>query len=216
MEHDGTESDPRLTARREFAARLRQLRLDKGFRTARSLAKVLSIDENRYTRYERAEVEPDLGLIRRICDTLSVTPNELLAYCPPIRTNPATGALEVDRRLLDSKLPHVVRFRASSIEAQCWKLACLVAAIQASADPAPEAPAQGGRERAVSLANLEIALRTFEALRTDPFRAIARIVRDDQVRGATPAQAAEVDALGRRITELATKDGGRQQRGRPR
>ncbi|MBS0244706.1 MAG: helix-turn-helix transcriptional regulator, partial [Proteobacteria bacterium] len=52
-------------ARAEFARRLRELRIPRGFRTARSLARALEIDENRYTRYERAEVEPDLDMIRR-------------------------------------------------------------------------------------------------------------------------------------------------------
>lgn len=66
-------------ARLEFAQRLRELRVPRGFRTARSLAKALDIDENRYTRYERAEVEPDLTMIRRICATLGVTPDALLS-----------------------------------------------------------------------------------------------------------------------------------------
>jgi transcriptional regulator with XRE-family HTH domain len=65
-------------ARLDFARRLRELRVPRGFRTARSLARTLDIDENRYTRYERAEVEPDLAMIRRICETLDVTPNDLL------------------------------------------------------------------------------------------------------------------------------------------
>jgi len=65
-------------ARLEFAQRLRELRVPRGFRTARSLARALDIDENRYTRYERAEVEPDLTMIRRICETLGITPDALL------------------------------------------------------------------------------------------------------------------------------------------
>ncbi|MGE0698368.1 MAG: helix-turn-helix domain-containing protein [Hyphomicrobiaceae bacterium] len=65
-------------ARLDFARRLRELRVPRGFRTARSLARTLDIDENRYTRYERAEVEPDLDMIRRICEALAVTPNDLL------------------------------------------------------------------------------------------------------------------------------------------
>lgn len=61
-----------------FAKRLRELRIPKGFRTARKLATELGIDENRYTRYERAEVEPDLELLVRIAEALEVTPNDLL------------------------------------------------------------------------------------------------------------------------------------------
>jgi len=72
-------------ARRLFAARLRQLRAESGFPTARQLAAALGIAENRYTRYERAEVEPSLTLIRKICETLSVSPNELLGYSHPAR-----------------------------------------------------------------------------------------------------------------------------------
>lgn len=72
-------------ARRLFAERLRQLRIENGFPLARQLARALGIEENRYTRYERAEVEPNLTLIRRICETLRVSPNELLGYSHPAR-----------------------------------------------------------------------------------------------------------------------------------
>lgn len=61
-----------------FAQRLRELRIPRGFKTARKLAQELGIDENRYTRYERAEVEPDLDLLVRIAEVLAVTPNDLL------------------------------------------------------------------------------------------------------------------------------------------
>lgn len=81
-------SSDRSQARLEFANHLKELRVARGFRTARSLARALMIDENRYTRYERAEVEPDLSLIRRICQALSVTPNDLLGT----GTNGAVGA----------------------------------------------------------------------------------------------------------------------------
>lgn len=71
-------ADETPEARLDFARRLRELRIPRGFRTARSLARALEIDENRYTRYERAEVEPDLDMIRRICTLLDVSPNDLL------------------------------------------------------------------------------------------------------------------------------------------
>lgn len=71
-------SDTPSVVRKTFAARLKMLRVPRGFRTARSLAERLGIDENRYTRYERAEVEPNLDILMRVCQTLSVTPNDLL------------------------------------------------------------------------------------------------------------------------------------------
>lgn len=64
--------------RARFAQRLRAIRIPRGFKTARSFAQALEIDENRYTRYERAEVEPDLRLLMRICALLGATPNDLL------------------------------------------------------------------------------------------------------------------------------------------
>lgn len=65
-----------------FARRLKQMRIPRGFPTARSFANALEIDENRYTRYERAEVEPDLSLIAKICRVLNVSPNDLLDFTP--------------------------------------------------------------------------------------------------------------------------------------
>lgn len=64
-------------ARKAFAKRLRTLRAYRGINTAREMADRLGIDENRYTRYERAETEPDISLIIRICETLKVSPNAL-------------------------------------------------------------------------------------------------------------------------------------------
>ena len=67
----------------EFARRLRQFRTERGFAHAREFARVLGIEENRYTRYERAEVEPSLTLIHRICVTLQVAPSDLLGFPEP-------------------------------------------------------------------------------------------------------------------------------------
>src|SRR5215470_17368493 len=70
--------------RSRFAQRLKTLRTQRGFDRARYFAKSLGIEENRYTRYERAEVEPSLTLIHKMCETLRVSPNELLGY-PDVR-----------------------------------------------------------------------------------------------------------------------------------
>ena len=73
-------SVPAPAVRAEFARRLRALRAQRGYERARHFAKALGIEENRYTRYERAEVEPNLTLIFEICQKLAVTPNELMGY----------------------------------------------------------------------------------------------------------------------------------------
>jgi transcriptional regulator with XRE-family HTH domain len=60
-----------------FAKRLKQQREKGGYARARAFAEAIGVEENRYTRYERAETEPDLTLIQKICETLRITPNEL-------------------------------------------------------------------------------------------------------------------------------------------
>src|SRR5262245_64318512 len=70
--------------RSQFAKRLKAMRVHGGFERARYFAKALGIEENRYTRYERAEVEPSLTLIHKMCETLRVSPNELLGF-PDLR-----------------------------------------------------------------------------------------------------------------------------------
>jgi transcriptional regulator with XRE-family HTH domain len=74
---------PPPKARARFASQLRRLRVQKGFTTARQFAGAIGIDENRYTRYERAEVEPSLTVLLKICETLGATPNDLLNFGSP-------------------------------------------------------------------------------------------------------------------------------------
>ena len=87
----------RSRARSAFAVRkrLKDMRTRRGFDRARYFAKSLGIEENRYTRYERAEVEPSLTLIHKMCETLRVSPNELLGFgeCrgPVSRRRPGHG-----------------------------------------------------------------------------------------------------------------------------
>lgn len=66
--------------RATFSRHLRETRKAAGFRSARAFAERLDIDENRYTRYERAEVEPSLDLLVRMCRTLKTSPNALLDF----------------------------------------------------------------------------------------------------------------------------------------
>jgi transcriptional regulator with XRE-family HTH domain len=68
--------------RRELSKRLRVLRVARGYDTARAFARALQIKEDRYTRWERAETEPDITNILRICQVLNVDPNELLIRLP--------------------------------------------------------------------------------------------------------------------------------------
>jgi len=66
--------------RQEFAMRLKELRFLRGYHTAKKFAQALGLEQNRYTRYERAEVEPSLTVIDKMCRVLNVMPNELLGF----------------------------------------------------------------------------------------------------------------------------------------
>ena len=76
-----------------LSKRLKSLRQARGFKTARSFASKLDIHENRYTRYERAEVEPDLELLVKFCSVLRITPNDLLSETIELASEPASAAI---------------------------------------------------------------------------------------------------------------------------
>jgi transcriptional regulator with XRE-family HTH domain len=84
-----------------FAARLRTLRHARGFRTAKSFAEALGIDQNTYTRYERGEAEPNLAMLDRIWQELGLAPNELFGEGHAPRPGVADGAslFQARRRL---------------------------------------------------------------------------------------------------------------------
>lgn len=65
-------------ARRSFAQRLSSLRRVVGYEDAKDFAEALGIQPNTYRRWERAETEPSIELILRICQRLGVTPTFLL------------------------------------------------------------------------------------------------------------------------------------------
>ena len=97
-----------------FAKRLREQRVQGGYARARSFAHALGIDENRYTRYERAEAEPDLALIHKICETLRVTPDELFGFAEDTKR----AFLENRARDYAARLNNLLK-DAHSILAQC-------------------------------------------------------------------------------------------------
>jgi DNA-binding XRE family transcriptional regulator len=156
--------------RAQFAKRLRVLRAQQGYERARHFAKALGIEENRYTRYERAEVEPSLTLIYEICQKLAVTPNELLGFAeleagkpPPLAPAPgAAPAADGDATLAT---------RAGDLKALAWQVASEAAQLQAlsrgrakpSADP---------------LRLMRDTGRIYSRLEQDPFGTVAEIVDD--------------------------------------
>lgn len=195
-------------ARRDFSTHLRELRVPRGYRTARSFARALGIDENRYTRYERAEVEPDLDMIRRICQLLAVTPNDLLGAPSASLGLDGSAALAADadaatstgRSPMHQPAPEA---RARSIATASWQLAETVIAVRTSHADAtnntPPTPARG-------LEALSLTGTVYRDLMQQPFETISTISAD--LLGARIAES-ELAELRHRIDLLVTllKDG---------
>ena len=195
-------------ARLEFARRLRELRIPKGFRTARSLARALSIDENRYTRYERAEVEPDLELLMRICEILGVTPNDLLGSDSPAQPGAvamASGLAEIlppFSRQTSEPTPGP----ASDIAVQSigWALCGLIAHIRL-AHTARQPGAAAGDNATPPLAYLQMVTDLQQELDQQPFDFIRQIVRDPAMAEASGEAAREAHDLIVRLTEAMAR-----------
>jgi transcriptional regulator with XRE-family HTH domain len=155
------------TVRAQFAKRLRLLRAQQGYERARHFAKALGIEENRYTRYERAEVEPSLTLIYEICQKLAVTPNELMGFAEleagkPVPPPPAPAAVPADAVAAEGT-------RAGDLKAVAWHLAGEVAQLQADLRGRAKPPAD-------PLRLMRDTARIYSRLEQDPFGTVAEIV----------------------------------------
>jgi transcriptional regulator with XRE-family HTH domain len=157
-----------------FAGRLRAMRIPRGYKTARSFAEALGIHENRYTRYERAEVEPDLATLVLICETLNVSPNELLCETIGLAADdlPATAAgpgfAEAGASAFSAPSPHdltqspMIRFQAEALA-----LSNELAAIAARAET-------GGAEPDPATV-MRLAGELFQRISTAPFTVLPEI-----------------------------------------
>ena len=208
MDEHPNETAGKPAARIAFARRLRELRIPKGFRTARSLARALSIDENRYTRYERAEVEPDLDLLLRICDTLSVTPNELLGVEPSPR---APGTAFHDAAGTGALVASATGFARAEAEAPPahavqsigWALCGRVSQLRQ--DRASRLTTAADTTSPPPLAYLQMVTSLQQDLDRQPFEIIRQIVRDPALTEAPDAAAREVRDLILRLTETLAR-----------
>ena len=124
--------------RSQFAQRLKSLRTQRGFDRARYFAKSLGIEENRYTRYERAEVEPSLTLIHKMCETLRVSPNELLGFADLRHLRAASGLC---RGVAGGNRRAGRRQGADPVSSLAWNLAAEAVAIRHEHGARSKAPA---------------------------------------------------------------------------
>jgi transcriptional regulator with XRE-family HTH domain len=164
--------------RSRFAQRLKTLRTQRGFDRARYFAKSLGIEENRYTRYERAEVEPSLTLIHKMCETLRVSPNELLGFADlrhhyaSIAPVPAAASAEDAARGHGSEAGGKGTAPVSSL---AWSLAAEAVAIRHGRSAKPKAAAD-------PLAALRDTSALFSSLQAEPFETVAAILGDAALR----------------------------------
>jgi transcriptional regulator with XRE-family HTH domain len=181
--------------RSQFAQRLKEMRVQSGFPRARYFAKSLGIEENRYTRYERAEVEPSLTLIHKMCETLRVSPNELLGFAETGGfSNPgfAESSPREDEAAADSRTHHLGLL--------AWRLASETVAVRRKQRTPPKAAGD-------PLATTREIGKLFQMLQNDPFGTVAEIAADDALKNLDAEHKAEfadlIEAYTETIAELA-------------
>jgi transcriptional regulator with XRE-family HTH domain len=121
MDALGTVSPAEVRTR--FGVRLRELRFQAGFKTARAFARALEMEENRYTRYERGEVEPNLLNIGRMCHLLRVDANRLLGLTDG---SDAQAGLSLEDGRISGEAT------GASRSAEAWRLASVIASLRSS------------------------------------------------------------------------------------
>lgn len=163
--------------RAQFAKRLRALRAQRGYERARHFAKSLGIEENRYTRYERAEVEPSLTLIYEICQKLAVTPNELLGFADGAAQPPTPAAAEPLVAGSAAGSEAGANSRGADLRALAWQLASEAAHCQAEARG-------GAKPSADPLRLVRDTGRIYSRLEQDPFGTVADLVNDPALQDA--------------------------------
>jgi len=198
--------------RSQFAQRLKNLRTRRGFDRARYFAKSLGIEENRYTRYERAEVEPSLTLIHKMCETLRVSPNELLGFADLGHLHSsafpglAEASLEDLARAHDGEPGAEAGGKAvDPVSSLAWSLAVEAVAIR---------HAHGARAKASAdpLAGLRETGALFRSLQSEPFDTVAVILNDAALKDVDAKHKAKLAQLIKDFTESVSDASARRVR----
>jgi len=161
-----------------FAAGLRLARVRAGYKTARSLAIRLGIQENRYTRFERGAAEPDFSLIAQICDVLEVTPNELFGIGAAAAGFAERGQPSLAPQVEPRDVPRAVREPGASPSAHAaWRLASDIERARRKL--------AGGGAADEGLAAVRETTTLYEELMAAPYAAIGRIAADPVLAAAS-------------------------------
>jgi transcriptional regulator with XRE-family HTH domain len=177
--------------RSQFAQRLKSLRTQRGFDRARYFARSLGIEENRYTRYERAEVEPSLTLIHKMCETLRVSPNELLGFADLRHQHPSNVPGFADTSLEEFATAHGGEAGGKGVDpvsSLAWNLAGEAVAIRHE---------HGARSKAAAdpLAVLRDTGALFSSLQSEPFKTVAEILNDTALKNVDAKHKAKLAEL---------------------
>lgn len=196
--------------RSQFAKRLKSIRSQRGFDRARYFAKSLGIEENRYTRYERAEVEPSLTLIHKMCETLRVSPNELLGF-GDVKQHPfdAPGLGEPPT----AEIVHTSRAEPGVAESGdgpdppgslAWALAREAVAIRHE-----HLRSKGGGD---PLQMLQETGALFRSLQAEPFDVATQILEDRTLKDVDPKRKAKLAELMKAYTDSVSAAGASRRR----
>lgn len=191
-----------MTGNRErFANRLRRLRHDRGYSAARHFAQTLGIPENRYTRYERGDSEPDLDDLYLFFEHLPASPNELFGVeggKPAFHSSPGfeAGPQESlqsgrDPGHAPDQPPLARPSRRTEADAAAWALATLVIRNRRQ-----ESSARIAHDH-LTLAELRETGLLFKALCSDPYGTVAQLVTTSLQPIAGPASAVVEQAIER-------------------
>lgn len=177
------------TNRHRFAGRLRRLRQERGYAAARHFAQALGIPENRYTRYERGDSEPDLDDLYLFFEHLPASPNELFGVegGKPLAKQPpgfASGPQEPLDRSPDTARGsgHSTTIeppRRSDADAAAWHLATIVIRHKR--------PKNIAAQNHLTFAELRETGLLFKALCNDPFDTISSLVTTPEIEPSTDA-----------------------------
>ncbi len=185
-----TGNSPSPPIRLWFASKLKALRIARGYSTARKFAQALGIDENRYTRYERAEVEPDLSLLAKMCSVLQATPNELLDVASPHHFEPGfSEAMQPAIVSPVSDTPNGAPLR----RVLAWQLA-------------GEWSRACGVKFGTTLERVAQITRLFGEIEADPFSFVTRMAADPRFAQVDPDTASRIGGLAEQLIGAITAE----------
>lgn len=179
-----------------FGRRLRELRVIRGFATARQFAEALGISENKYTRYERGVALPKIDLMYVIFEKLGTSPNDLFGFkdeggaaaksmlrgfaeAPGTRSQGLSSSAESGQSHTGSS-EHPAP-PASDFEG--WQLAAEIARIRVRSGADPDT----SKSSQTAFSELQETSRLFVELRSDPFGTIA-VWLSDRALAVQPAK----------------------------